>query len=92
MTSGPKGTGGECVTLPWGHLLFSDAHQHTVSFFFFFLSRLPHPVWGLNSRPGDQELHALPTEPARQASPRHDVLTEGAVERTVTLKGVFPHR
>ena len=48
---------------------------HSFLFFFLFFSFLSFfkvilcPTWGSNSQPQDQELHALPTEPARSPYP-----------------------
>ena len=36
--------------------------------FIYLLKQILSPMWGLNSRPQDQELPALPTEPARHPS------------------------
>ena len=47
-------------------------HIFSTDFYFlaFFKSKLLIPTWGLNSRPGDQELQVPPTEPGRCPS-RH---------------------
>ena len=42
-------------------ILFDGCYQAN----FFFLKYTLPPTWDLNSRPRDQDLHALPTEPAR---------------------------
>lgn len=42
----------------------------------FFLMEAPHPTWGFNSRPWDQESRALPNEPARHTRLRSHLSTE----------------
>lgn len=70
----------ECV-LSMEFSNFNDDSLHSQRCFFFFwrstwffifvhicLSKLYNPVWGSNSGPWDQVLHALPNEPVRRPS------------------------
>ena len=43
----------------------SSAFRAYFLFIIFYFFKTPHPTWGLNSWPWDQESYALPTEPAR---------------------------